>query len=563
MNVITDIGSFVQRGFSSLLLLLALCMVLASCDTAQTRRRMADIIAEADSMNRHYAPMTSDSLLLLACRYYDRHGTPNERMRAHYLLGCAYRDMGEAPQALECYQDAINNADTTATDCDFRLLARVHGQACSLFATEHLYRNALRESRNVIRCAIIGHDTLTSLLAYGQQGHIYYGLGKTDSTLFIFEQTREKLKEHGYEEHANTYLSAHIYHLLKLNEYQKAKHLLDIYEHQSLLSDTSAFRNADFHLLYYYKGLYYQGIGKTDSAISYFNRLLIPNQTSNNLGLAYQGLYNIYREQGGSDSLSKYADLYVGCLDSIVNYLEQSQLLHVQSLYDYTRHQKVAEAQKLQAERLRFWLVSVISVFIFGFAIIWLVIMLLRNRAQQKLSHISSMYALEIIEYNRLKMELIRQEREQEKTKEEQEALNKELEQARVKLSMMQEDKKIPEQWDMEDALLSSNIVCKFHKMALGLHTIPESDWDQLRTIAYQYLPNFMQVINSLPYQINRRETDLCILLRLRFILSEISILLDMRPNNLSNLRKRLLKRMFGVDGSASDFNEKILSIPR
>ena len=29
-------------------------------------------------MNRHYVAMTSDSLLLLACRYYDRHGTPNE-----------------------------------------------------------------------------------------------------------------------------------------------------------------------------------------------------------------------------------------------------------------------------------------------------------------------------------------------------------------------------------------------------------------------------------------------------------------------------------------------------
>ncbi|MBR6264852.1 MAG: hypothetical protein IKR05_16795 [Prevotella sp.] len=45
----------------------------------------------------------SDSLQLLLTEYYDKHGTPNERMTAHYLLGRAYSDMGEAPRALQCF----------------------------------------------------------------------------------------------------------------------------------------------------------------------------------------------------------------------------------------------------------------------------------------------------------------------------------------------------------------------------------------------------------------------------------------------------------------------------
>ena len=85
-------------------LLFLLGFLCLSCTTAEQRQRMAQVIAEADSLNRHYIPMTCDSLLLQACHYYDRHGSSNERMRAHYLLGCAYRDMGEAPQALECYR---------------------------------------------------------------------------------------------------------------------------------------------------------------------------------------------------------------------------------------------------------------------------------------------------------------------------------------------------------------------------------------------------------------------------------------------------------------------------
>ena len=41
-------------------------------------------------------------------RFFDRHGTSNDRLLAHYLLGRAYYEHGEAPMALECYHDAID-----------------------------------------------------------------------------------------------------------------------------------------------------------------------------------------------------------------------------------------------------------------------------------------------------------------------------------------------------------------------------------------------------------------------------------------------------------------------
>ena len=62
----------------------------------------------------------SDSLQLILTDYYDNHGTPNERMLAHYLLGRAYADMGDAPKALKCYQEAAECADTTSLGCDWR-----------------------------------------------------------------------------------------------------------------------------------------------------------------------------------------------------------------------------------------------------------------------------------------------------------------------------------------------------------------------------------------------------------------------------------------------------------
>ena len=72
--------------------------------------RMYYELLKADAMNKAYVDMTTDSILKEVVDYYDRHGSANEQMRAHYLLGCAYRDMGEAPMALQCYQDAVDKA---------------------------------------------------------------------------------------------------------------------------------------------------------------------------------------------------------------------------------------------------------------------------------------------------------------------------------------------------------------------------------------------------------------------------------------------------------------------
>ena len=66
------------------------------------------------AQNKADVTFTSDSIAKVLVDYFDSHGTTNERMQAHYLLGRAYSDMGEAPRAVSSYQDAIDSADTTA-----------------------------------------------------------------------------------------------------------------------------------------------------------------------------------------------------------------------------------------------------------------------------------------------------------------------------------------------------------------------------------------------------------------------------------------------------------------
>ena len=72
--------------------------------------------------------MTNDSLAIGLCRQIEGDGTPNERILAHYILARTYVAMGDVPQAIEELQKTTVWADSTAIDCDPRLIAMMHSQ---------------------------------------------------------------------------------------------------------------------------------------------------------------------------------------------------------------------------------------------------------------------------------------------------------------------------------------------------------------------------------------------------------------------------------------------------
>ena len=87
-----------------------------------TSQQMRYELVRAQAQNKAYINFSTDSILKEVVDYYDTHGTANEPMTARYMLGCAYRDMENAPRALECFIDATEQADTTSADCDYNTL---------------------------------------------------------------------------------------------------------------------------------------------------------------------------------------------------------------------------------------------------------------------------------------------------------------------------------------------------------------------------------------------------------------------------------------------------------
>lgn len=94
-----------KRLIGYFIFLLALCC----CTTEAERTKMRAGLDSINVLNRTDKPFTVQDVEPYM-QFFDDHGTPNERLLAHYLLGRAYYEHGEAPMALQCFHDAIFNA---------------------------------------------------------------------------------------------------------------------------------------------------------------------------------------------------------------------------------------------------------------------------------------------------------------------------------------------------------------------------------------------------------------------------------------------------------------------
>lgn len=69
--------------------------------------------------------------------------------------------------------------------------------------------------------------------------------------------------------------------------------------------------------------------------------------------------------------------------------------------------------------------------------------------------------------------------------------------------------------------------------------------------------PEFRRIENI----VNDNEYIICLLVRTGFTPSDISIVTDLSQSNISNIRKRLLMKLTGIDGSPKDFDTYIINL--
>ena len=213
----------------NLVIVFALLLALVCCTTEADRNRMRAGLDSINQRNRNDQPFTVADVEPYV-QFFDDHGTPNDRLLAHYLLGRAYHDHGEAPMALQCYQDAADCADTLSKDCDYKQLCRVFAQMAKIFYQQGLYREQLKSSRHSAKYAWKGKDTLAALINYEQESQAYRNLNMPDSLLYICEHVSQLYHKYGYDHYAARSLFYTFSTLISRKEFDKVRTYMQIYE---------------------------------------------------------------------------------------------------------------------------------------------------------------------------------------------------------------------------------------------------------------------------------------------------------------------------------------------
>ncbi len=522
-------------------------LFLAACTTPGKRCRMHELLLQAQRQNQEYTPFISDSIGKVLVEYYDRYGNANEQMLAHYILGCMYRDLGEAPRALQCYQDAVMKADTTSSKCNDTLLSRIHSQMSGLYYEQFLPEKSLEESMIAERYAWKIKDTLTALINYEWQSKAYQQMGNVDTALTTRKKCLQLYQRYGYQQQAQRLKPLLIRSLIEHNDLKEARQLIQECDNTDNLSNSALYN--------YIKGMYYVKTGMLVSADFCF-RKVSPKNLNDSLALC-NGLYELFRTTQKRDSIIKYADRYQSLLKRTFEESSASNMQKVNALYNYSRLQKIADLITIEAEHYKTFLIVTVFVFLLILGFTFYGIAQHNHRRKEKIRILTDEY--------RSTLEKIQREQSEINTLtdakntlliEEKERFIIALQ---AKIKRMQDDKP----YLLDDRLMSTEIYHRFKNAANGLQgeIVQEGDWQELRKMMDAMVPALFQTINLKHHPVKTYEYDFCILVRLHFSNSEICHLCNMDSARVSTIRKRLLKRIYKVDGTPKEFDERIARI--
>ena len=510
------------------------------------------------AMNKAYISFTSDSIMKEVVDYYDRHGSANERMLANYVLGCVYRDMHEVPLALEYYNKAAEQADTTAADCDYGTLYRVYSQMGFLFSKQYLPYQLLDAFGKAEKYAYLAKDTLNAIINYQNKGDAYDYLGKKDSVVAINLRSANMFKRIGDNYNAAIALGCNYSYYIEKQDSVNAKKAFEAYfstgyEGNSNYGDAKAFLLCE-------KGRYYMFISRIDSAFSCLNQSLKLSKSYSNKAAATKVLAQYYARVNKPVLAMKYALKTSEYNDSDLLAVRESQLQQIQAMYNYERNQEIARKAELKAERIT----MLVYVLIAGGVVIFLLLTHLYLKQLKKKKE-KILVTKHLYDDSLLKLRQKQEELELLRTVNDRKVADviKEKEQTIKKLE--DDLKDIRDKYSNSslsdvDILLKESSIYKRIKY-LELHPkeiMRENDWIELEETIEQLIPSFIPLLKN---RLNVMAYRICLLVKLEISTSSIAILLGLSSSAISKYRKVMLEKLCGRSGKPKDFDEYIRQI--
>ena len=517
-----------------------------------SRHRYDGELALVDSLQKVDSAYLPDSLLQPIVSYYDRYGSRNQQVRAHYLLGRTYHIEGLLPQALDAYQTAAERADTTARDCDYSLLMKVYSQMHEVFSCQRLPNEALRAIDKMEQYALLAKDTSTYIISPFARTRPFYMLGFKDSVLHYANKSYKRAVDMGRPDNALVSIGATIPILLEQGKFVEAKEAMDAYESCQILFDSEGNISHGMENYYYSKGMYFLQCNQQDSAEFYFRKELRDGKDYNNQIAGTHGLSLIYERLHLPDSAYKYAQLSYEFNDSAYSLSVAENLQQMQAAYDYRIHEKLAAQKTTETEKMKLWIYVLLLSIVIASLILAYGIMRRREKVLKRINFLTR-HSLDL-EDEMSRMISIK-ERAEEELKQQSQETSRKIEALQQQIDELNQHLSKNSSKDLESAFYNSEIFDLFNtlrKIRVANQTPPtEKNWNLLENTFKKYFCNYYNFI-TVQHHLSESQFRLCVLMRLGFRDNEIGLLMAKDSKQISKLKSLANHSLFECSDAKS-----------
>ena len=567
---------------------------VACADKGMSRNgRMKLLLLRMKALNKLDCPLDTDTLASLV-KYFDRHGSANDRMLANYILGCYYIGKGNSPEAMRYLHLAAEAADTTDAGCDWRTLHKVHVHTAQQLMYQNALMDAMDENTLALKYAMAAKDTFNAIITLEQRSNIYLNQGQDDKAFDIRSKLYGMYKNHGYAKEAAISLGPLIRILAERGNLAEAKRCLGIYEKESGLIDRNGNVEKGREAYYANKGIYMAKINKLDSAEHYFRKCAGIVDLSDVLRDCYVGMSDIYKRKHNLDSVAKYSDLARITTDLMYTEMNTTHLQQMRAMYNYNEYKLSAEVYKRKALSAR--LTTIIIALVVSILAICAAIYIRKKRRARRMEVLKYERSIAELEKARLELYTVNEKQQaemarmiKEKTDEIErqrktdESYIHELERSRDELHDLSErqkaefnrlieakdariDQLYQEKQKYEKVKTRMDNINKYsdkpivkqlkHHAKHDLTPMTKEEISRLKKI-FVGEERFCKIENI----INEYEYQVCMLIRTGFTPSDICILMNSSKSSIANVRKKLYTKLTGRNGSSKDLDMYINSL--
>ena len=539
------------------------CALLArwadSAAHAPERVRMYHALLTVKAADKAYAKHTSDSLVRQVVTYYEDGGDKSLLPEAYYYAGRVYRDLGDAPQALDYFERA---ADALPTQGQEVLAGKIYSQTGTLFLYQRMYKEALEMFRRAYAYDVKAGDVRGQVFDLRDMGDAYQGLEKTDCALVCIQKAYGLVSAGGEAELVSLVQGQRLSLYLQLQEYDSAEICLrEAFKHV---------HKANRSGLYFKAAELYNYTGRLDSAIYYWKQLL-------NCGtiyakeMAHFALAQVAMRRKNMDKVLEHFVQYQWCNDSIRRLTNTETLRQMHSLYNYKLREK--ENQKLKAEKQQrqFVFYAALGTCVLLLTMAFGYVQYIRRKRvelQQRLENANRVKeeaeqrSEHFIRENEQKIAALEQQLREsdaahrEQLKRQKEMMEWENRQARA---AMEKQRLLKE--TMVETDIRKELVARLSTSHIGNRMLKEKDWPRIEREIEVCSPDFKEKLQTLYPDYSEFEYHLCLLIRLGMRPVDMAELTAHTKESVTATRRRMYEKVFRKKGTPSDWDEIILSL--